>query len=81
MPSSVGVPSRWIVAGISVSWLVVIITFLVLSGFHVVACGHAFQLGDNVLVALVSGATINVLGIFLAVVLYLFPRRNPPPGG
>lgn len=36
----------------------------------------AFDLADGVLLALIGGTTANVIGLFLVVARYLFPRRN-----
>jgi hypothetical protein len=34
-----------------------------------------FNLSDTVILAAIGGTTVNVLGIFVVVVNYLFPKR------
>ena len=34
-----------------------------------------FNLSNNVLLAAIGGTTINVIGLFLVVARYLFPKR------
>lgn len=55
-------------------WLIGMFLLLLLQGFgkHL-----GFILGENVLMAAIGGTTINVIGIFLVVVRYLFPQRGP----
>lgn len=53
-----------------VSWLIAVGVVVVLHGFKV--CG--FSLSDPVLVTLVGSTTVSVIGIFLIVANYLFPR-------
>jgi hypothetical protein len=36
---------------------------------------NIFKLTDAVLIAAISGTTINVIGIFIIVARYLFPQR------
>ena len=35
----------------------------------------AFDLSDNVLIVLITGTTVNVIGVFVVVMNYLFPKR------
>ncbi len=41
---------------------------------------HKFNLSDTVLIALLSGATINIIALFTVVALYLFPSDRKPKG-
>lgn len=52
-------------------WLIGIFVLLVLQGFSL--CG--FKLSNNVLIASIGGTTINVIGIFIIVVKYLFAKQ------
>jgi hypothetical protein len=56
-----------------VCWLIAIFIILILQGFSALS----FKLSDGVLIALIGGTTANVLGLFIFVVQYLFPKRNP----
>ncbi len=63
---------------LAVAWLIAVLAVLTLAGFH---GWHGmirgkFYLSDSVLIAVVSGLTVNVLGIFITVVRHLFPRRD-----
>ena len=51
-------------------WLLAVFGILVAQGSD---CG--FELSDAVLLALIGGTTANVLGIFIIVAQYLFPKR------
>ena len=53
------------------SWLAAIAGVLLLAGFRI----GGFSLGNDVLMALIGGTTTGVVGIFLIVARYLFPRR------
>lgn len=55
-----------------VVWLVAIGMILVLQGFGI----GKFDLSDNVLLMLIGTTTGSVVGIFLIVANYLFPRRS-----
>ncbi len=59
-----------------VAWLSLIFVIVILEGFGVTICHHAFKLSDPVVLALIGGTTVNVLGIFIIVVRYLFPQRS-----
>jgi hypothetical protein len=70
-------------------WLVAILFLLLLQGFSggqkvslstitrllEVHLDYKFYLSDAVLLALIGGTTANVLGLFIFVVQYLFPKR------
>jgi len=58
-----------------VCWLIVINGVLLLQGFKVTVLGHSFDLPTSVLLAVVGSTTASVLGIFLIVTNYLFPRK------
>jgi predicted anti-sigma-YlaC factor YlaD len=58
-----------------VSWLIVINGVLLLQGFKVTVLGHSFDLPTSVLLAVVGSTTASVLGIFLIVTNYLFPKK------
>jgi hypothetical protein len=53
-------------------WLVAIFLLLLMQGF--LSPFKIFFLSDSVLLALIGGTTANVLGIFMVVVWYLFPK-------
>lgn len=55
-----------------VAWLSGIFALLLLQGFF--GPNHWFNLDDAVLIAAIGGTTINVIGIFIVVARYLFPR-------
>ncbi len=52
------------------TWLLALFLVLGLQGFKT----GGFSLSDSVLLALVGGTTVNVIGIFIVVVSYLFPK-------
>jgi hypothetical protein len=54
-------------------WLVGIFVILMVQGF--LDPRGAFRLDNSVLLAVVGGTTVNVIGIFVVVVNYLFPKR------
>jgi hypothetical protein len=43
-------------------------------------CGHAFNLSDGVVIALITTTTVNVLGLFYIVAKWLFPNGIPLGG-
>lgn len=57
-------------------WSGVLFTLLFLSGAKNIF-GFEFELSDTVLIALISGVTVNILGVFLSVMNNLFPRKSP----
>ncbi len=65
----------WDIFYLIVAWLFLVFVVLLLQGFTATICAHKFGLSDSVVLALISGTTVNVLGIFLIVVRYLFPTR------
>ena len=62
----------WLVVG----WIVAIFAVIVLQGF---SDKTGFSISDNVLMTLIGGTTINILGIFIVVANYLFPKPNATP--
>lgn len=61
-----------------VFWLILgwIVLLFVLLGFQGIDFQEGqFSLSDSVLIALITGTTANVLGIFAFVMSYLFPKR------
>jgi hypothetical protein len=80
-----------------VSWLGCVLMMLLLQGFFghgkaeitgsllavpfKITEPSVFSLSDPVLIALISGTTISVLGIFAAVMNYLFPKRDKEKRG
>jgi hypothetical protein len=59
----------WLVVG----WLVGGFALLVAQG--ALSPWHWFNLDNTVLMAAIGGTTVNVIGIFIVVARYLFPRR------
>ena len=55
-------------------WLAGVFILLIFQCF--LSPWHVFALSDNVLMAAIGGTTINVIGIFVVVARYLFPRRD-----
>lgn len=53
-------------------WLVAILLIVALNSL-------CFHLTDTVILALIGGTTINVLGLFLVVANYLFPKNGKVP--
>ncbi|HEV3459736.1 MAG TPA: hypothetical protein VHG32_24555 [Thermoanaerobaculia bacterium] len=54
------------------TWLVALFGLLV-------SCGlHRLDLSDKVLIAVITGTTADVFGIFYIVVAYLFPKEKKP---
>jgi len=62
----------WVLLGFLGGWLLVVLIFLFLSGFGL----WGFSLADSVLIALIAGATVNVIGLFGIVVRGLFSLPN-----
>ena len=56
-----------------VAWLI-FIGFIIWSAGRAWIFDAAFKLSDAVLIALITTTTLNVLGLFLGVTLWLFPR-------
>ena len=59
----------WLVVG----WLIGVGVLLLLDG--ALSPWKLFSLPSSVLIAAISGTTINVIGIFVIVARYLFPQR------
>ena len=59
------------VFGLLCGWVGGLFAVILLQGFAT----NMFRLSDNVLLALIGGTTVNIIGIFLVVVRYLFPKR------
>jgi len=59
-------------------WLAAMFIILLLQGFGAAPVfGHyAFRLTDAVVLAAIGSTTVNVLGIFIIVINYLFPKRE-----
>ena len=49
---------------------------VVLVVFMVAQASKTFYLSDNVLIALITSTTVNVIGIFLIAARWLFPAKN-----
>jgi predicted anti-sigma-YlaC factor YlaD len=73
-------------------WLAAILIVLVLQGFlskrdialnfnafgsHWTTSFH-FELAEGILLALIGGTTVTVIGLFVIVANYFFPRKSPP---
>ena len=54
-----------------VVWVIGIFALIILQGFHI----YSFNLSDSVLIAAISGTTLNILGIFAIVAKYIFRKR------
>lgn len=62
----------WLVA----IWILLVLAIVVWSGYSDVV--HRYRgpkLSDGVLIALISGLSVNVIGLLTIVVTYLFPKR------
>ena len=56
-----------------IGWLVAVFIVLVLQGF---GSYLNFTLSENIVITLITGTTINILGIFIIVVNYLFKKQG-----
>ena len=54
-----------------VVWVVLIFGLLIFQGFSV----FGFHLSDSVLIAAISGTTLNILGLFVIVANYIFRKQ------
>lgn len=62
---------------VMVGWLVVVAYMVLAQGFGVGIHAYGrFHLADSVVIALVTTTTATVIGVFLTVANYLFPRRH-----
>jgi len=52
-------------------WLTVVLVIMTVNG----ATRVAFTLSDSVLIALISGVSVNIIALFAIVANYLFPKR------
>ncbi len=57
----------WLMLG----WMTAVYVVIVLSGFAALG----FKLSDTVLIALITGTTANVIGLFVIVARYLFTKK------
>ncbi len=57
-----------------VAWMIGIFILLFFQGFHL----FSFDLSNSVLVAVISGTTITVLGMFVVVAKYIFSHERDP---
>ena len=64
------------ISALFVGWLLLVLGVLFLQGFKATLCTHTFGLSDSVLLALIGSTTVNVIGVFVIVVHYLFPNRS-----
>lgn len=58
--------------GVLCLWLAAILVMLFFQGFSY----RAFTLSDEVLIAALATTTINVIGLFVIVARYLFPKES-----
>lgn len=66
----------WSVAG----WMLAVFMVVVLSGINI--CGFSgFRLSNDVLMVLLGTTTVNVIGVWVIVAQYLFPKRQSGAGG
>jgi hypothetical protein len=57
-------------------WLTIILAIVILQGLKLSGMGFSFQLGDVVLITLITTTTANVAAFFLVVVRYLFRPKH-----
>jgi hypothetical protein len=63
--------------GVMVGWLVVVGYVVLAQGFGVGLHAYGrFHLADSVVIALITTTTATVIGVFLTVANYLFPKRD-----
>lgn len=65
----------WLVVG----WLTCLVVILLFQGWGIPLAfvgGGRFSLPDNVLIALITGASINIIGLMAIVIRYLFPPNG-----
>jgi hypothetical protein len=56
------------------AWLAAMIVLVTLAGFK--TSWYSFSLSDAVILAMIGSTTASVIGIFLIVATYLFPKRS-----
>lgn len=54
------------------AWVIGIYVLLILQGFGT----NGFRLSDNVLLAAIGSTTANIIGVFLIVTRYFFPKKH-----
>ena len=54
-----------------VAWIAVVLVIVVVSGYS-----NGPKLSDGVLIALITGLSVNVIGLLAIVINYLFPKRG-----
>jgi hypothetical protein len=59
---------------ITVSWLIGLAVVVALDGWRSFT---RFQVSERIILALITSATIEVIGLFVIVTRYLFPSTNP----
>lgn len=59
---------------LTIAWLAVIVVILFCQGVGEVY--GWFRLSDSVLIALISGASVNIIGLMAIVIRYLFPAQK-----
>ena len=59
---------------LTIAWLCVIGVILLLQGF--LGPRNCFNLSDSVLIAVISGASVNIIGLMAIVIRYLFPTNG-----
>lgn len=52
-------------------WTAFIFLLLLLDGWHLLG----FTLSDNLIITVMTGVFVNILGLFVVVMKYLFPKR------
>jgi hypothetical protein len=68
-------PKLFAIATLWLVWIACIVSFQGFGGVF----GYAFALDSGVLIALISGTSVAVLGVLLAVVNYIFPKSSHAP--
>jgi uncharacterized membrane protein YcjF (UPF0283 family) len=61
---------------ITVSWLIGLAVVVALDGWRTFT---RFQVSERIILALITSATIEVIGLFVIVTRYLFPSTNTRP--
>ncbi len=64
---------------LTVYWLITIVVILLFQGWSIYEpCPQClrFNLSDNVLIALITGASINIIGLLAIVIRHLFPSNG-----
>ena len=57
------------------AWLTIVMLVVLANGFGT-ACLIRFRLSDSVVLGLIGSTTANIVGVFLVVVNYLFPKQS-----